>query len=76
MDNFADGRLFIMSRSTFAGSGKYAGHYFEDKIKNFDDLKNVVTQAMNFNMFGIPLSGPNICSQAKKDKESQELCLR
>lgn len=56
-----DERPFILSRSTFAGSGAYAAHWLGDNHREWDDIKYSIAGMMNFNMFGIPLVGPDTC---------------
>jgi len=54
-------RPFIISRSTFAGSGKYAGHWTGDNTAEFEWMKTSVNSIYLFNMFGIPFTGADIC---------------
>ena len=56
-----DTRPFVISRSTFAGSGKYQGHWTGDNKSNNDWMGNSVTSAFLFNFFGIPFVGSDIC---------------
>lgn len=58
---FKDKRPFAMSRSTFAGSGQYGGHFYGDNDQTFEGLKMYINSLLNFNMFGIPFSGGSIC---------------
>lgn len=54
-------RIFLNSESTFSGSGKFVSHTLAEGI--FENHKNFTSDLagmMNFNMFGIPLTGPNI----------------
>lgn len=57
----SDDRTFMLSRSTFAGAGKYTQHWLGDNHRTFDDMKYSIAGVMNFNMFGIPLVGPDTC---------------
>lgn len=54
-------RPFIIGRSTFAGTGKYAGKWLGDSGSNYDDMQRSVTGSMMMNMFGIPFVGGDIC---------------
>ena len=54
-------RPFILSRSTFAGSGAYAAHWLGDNSASVEDLKGSVTTILNLQMLGITLVGADIC---------------
>jgi alpha-glucosidase (family GH31 glycosyl hydrolase) len=56
-----DKRTFLLSRSTFAGSGQYVQHWLGDNHRNWDNMKYSIAGVMNFNMFGIPMVGPDTC---------------
>ncbi|CAD5208487.1 unnamed protein product [Bursaphelenchus xylophilus] len=64
----------IISRSTFAGSGHYAGHWLGDNTARWEDLRTSVIGVQEFNMFGIPFVGSDVCGFVGKTNE--ELCLR
>ena len=59
--NLQGRRPFILSRSTFAGSGKYANHWLGDNFSLWEYMKASVAGIMNFNLFGIPLVGADVC---------------
>jgi alpha-glucosidase (family GH31 glycosyl hydrolase) len=70
---FADMSQFILSRSTFSGSGQYASHSTGDIMRTWEDMKYSVAGLMNFNMFGIPHTGADVCgslSATLNDTES------
>jgi len=70
-----DKRTFLLSRSTFAGSGQYVQHWLGDNHGTWEDMKRSIAGVMNFNMFGIPMVGPDTCgffSTAGND----DLCAR
>ena len=52
---FPGKRPFIIGRSTFAGSGRYAGHWGGDNTSLFAYMYFSISQALNFALFGIPM---------------------
>ncbi|CAJ0565183.1 unnamed protein product, partial [Mesorhabditis spiculigera] len=64
----------VISRSTFISSGRYAGHWLGDNTARWEDLQTSVIGAMEFNLFGIPYVGSDICGF--NGKTTEELCLR
>jgi len=61
MAEIREKRPFVISRSTFAGHGQYAGHWSGDIASTWYDMKKTIPQLLNFNLFGIPLMGADIC---------------
>ncbi|CAI5447193.1 unnamed protein product [Caenorhabditis angaria] len=64
----------VISRSTFASSGRYGGHWLGDNTARWEDLQTSVIGIMEFNMFGLPYVGSDICGF--NGASNEELCLR
>uniref|UniRef100_A0A915KP69 Galactose mutarotase N-terminal barrel domain-containing protein n=1 Tax=Romanomermis culicivorax TaxID=13658 RepID=A0A915KP69_ROMCU len=72
-------RPFILSRSTFLGSGKIVFHWTGDNTSDWPDLEWSIIASIEFNMFGIPFVGADICgfnAVAKGRGSQEELCTR
>ncbi|AEO70510.1 glycoside hydrolase family 31 protein [Thermothielavioides terrestris NRRL 8126] len=67
-------RPFIIGRSTFAGSGKWAGHWGGDNAALWAYMYFSIPQALSFSIFGIPMFGVDTCGFA--GNTDYELCSR
>ncbi|KAI1765057.1 glycoside hydrolase family 31 protein [Hypoxylon sp. FL1150] len=71
---FPTKRPFIIGRSQFAGSGKWAGHWGGDNYSRWAFMYFSIPQALSFSLFGIPMFGVDTCGFA--DNADMELCSR
>jgi alpha-glucosidase len=73
--NNSDRRPFVLSRSTFASSGRYASHWLGDNWRDWAYMNYSIAGIMNMNMFGIPLAGADVCGFFG-EKKDDEMCAR
>lgn len=67
-------RPFIIGRSTFAGSGKWAGHWGGDNTSKWAYMYLSISQALSFSLYGIPMFGVDTCGF--NGNSDEELCNR
>jgi len=66
---------FILSRANAPGMGKYAAHWTGDNQSTFKYLQTSIAQIFNFNMFGIPMTGADVCAYGGPNP-TEELCAK
>ncbi|CAK1357391.1 Alpha-glucosidase [Cercospora beticola] len=74
LEVFPGKRPMIIGRSTFAGSGKWAGHWGGDNTSLWAYMYFSISQALNFALFGIPMFGVDTCGF--NGNSDEELCNR
>jgi len=67
-------RGLVLSRSTFVGSGRWTAHWLGDNWSQWDNMHYSIIGMLQFNQFGIPLVGADICGFIGDAEE--EMCAR
>jgi len=72
--NHYNKKPFILSRSTFGGSGVWGAHWLGDNHATFSSMAQSIAGVLDMNMFGVPFVGADICGFSGDTTE--ELCAR
>jgi len=67
-------RTLVVTRSSYSGTGHHSAHWLGDNHSTWEDLYRSIAGILNFNMFGIPMVGADICGFLGDTTE--ELCSR
>ncbi|CAF0953791.1 unnamed protein product [Adineta steineri] len=67
-------RSVVISRSTFPSSGVFGGHWLGDNTADWTHLKFNIIGMLEFNLFGIPYIGADICGYFQNTTE--QMCQR
>lgn len=67
-------RNFILTRSNFVGTGHHAYHWLGDDQSLWEQMHWSIVGMLEYNLFGIPFVGADICGFAKNTTEP--LCRR
>jgi alpha-glucosidase len=68
-------RPFVLTRSTFAGAGRAAAHWFGDNYSSWDHYRTAIKQMLAFaSMHAMPMVGSDVCGFNGQAQE--KMCAR
>jgi len=67
-------RPFILTRASFAGIGRHSSKWLGDNFSKWEDMRYSIIGIYNFQLFGVPLVGADICGFIGDTNEG--LCAR
>ena len=67
-------RPFLLTRSTFPGSGQWTSTWLGDNFSTFRQMALSIPGILQYGLLGIPISGADICGFL--GEASEELCAR
>jgi len=65
---------FILTRSSMFGGGQFSAHWTGDNNSSWIFMQISIPSIMNFNIFGMPMTGSDICGF--KANATEEMCSR